>query len=201
MDRTEPLTVVMPVYNEEDAAAGACAEVIDTLSARRYDLELIVVDDCSRDRTCHFAREFADAHPRVRVIRHERNLGPCSGLASGARIARHPWVLLLPADLAIPLDDVDTLWAARATARPAIQPHAYTSLVNALFAIEVPQVNYVSLYWREIFERIELVTEGVARHAEILVRAQRLGYRLGSAPLGYRPREFGSATGAKPKVV
>jgi glycosyltransferase involved in cell wall biosynthesis len=206
----------MPVYNEETGLIAACTEVSDTLIRLGYDLELIIVDDCSRDGTHQVACRYAESHPHVRVMKHERNLGPCSGLATGARAARHPWVLLLPADILIPLEDVDTLWAARLHGdvvvgyvgkthdrswRRRIQSGIYTSIVNVAFGLDLPQVNYVTLYRRELFDRIQLVTEGVARHAEILVRARQLGYRFAHAPLGYRPREKGAASGTKPKVI
>lgn len=215
-EATRALSVVVPVFDEEAGLVDACTEIHDTLRARGYALELLIVDDCSRDRSHELACRFAETRPDVRVLRHPRNLGPCSGLATGARAARHEWVLLLPCDIAIPLEDVDRLWQARAGVdvvvgylrdgaerswRRRLQSRVYTRIVNALFGMALPQVNYVSLYRREIFDRIELTTEGVARHAEILVRARALGYRLGSAALGYRPRVRGAASGSKPRVI
>ena len=45
--------------------------------------------------------------------RHEINKGHCSGIKTVSAVATKEWILLLPADLAIPLHDIDTLWANR----------------------------------------------------------------------------------------
>ena len=65
------LSVVVPVYNEE----GTLAAVVEKLLALPHLLEVVVVDDCSTDRTPEVARRLADAHPQVRLARHERNRG------------------------------------------------------------------------------------------------------------------------------
>jgi dolichol-phosphate mannosyltransferase len=212
----EPLTIVMPVYNEAQGVAAAAHEIHDTLTRRGYDLELVIVDDASTDGTYEIACAVAKRLARVRVERHPRNLGPCSGLATGGRLAHSDWVLLLPADIAIPLEDVDVLWAARQRAdivvgyvRDAaqrgllrrLQSRVYTRLVNALFGLRLDQVNYVTLYRSAVFHSFELTTQGVARHVEILARARDAGFTLTQVPLGYRPRRHGQATGSKPGVV
>ena len=65
------LSVVVPAYNEE-ATLGA---VVEKLLALPHLLEIVVVDDCSTDGTREVARALAEAHPQVRVARHERNRG------------------------------------------------------------------------------------------------------------------------------
>lgn len=210
------LTVVMPVYNEAQGLTAAVTEVHETLSRRGYEIELIIVDDASTDGTYALACELAARLPGVRALAHERNLGPCSGLVTGGRVARHDWVLLLPADIAIPLEDVDVLWAARERGdvvvgflrdsqerdiRRQLQSKIYTTLINGLFGLGVQQVNYVTLYRTQFLRSMQLTTLGVARHAEILVRSRKAGASLTQAALGYRPRLTGEATGSKPQVI
>lgn len=209
------LSVVMPVYNEAQGLVAAVREVHASLTQRGFTLELIVVDDASTDQTHELASGLCAELSGVRVLRHAKNLGPCSGLATGGRAALHDWVLLLPADIAIPLEDVDLLWSARERgdvvvgflAEPAardrrrqLQSWVYTQLVNALFGLGVRQVNYVTLYHRRVFSH-DLTTAGVARHAELLVRARKAGLRLTQVALGYRPRTTGAATGSRPAVI
>lgn len=206
----------MPVYNEAEGVEPAVLEVHDTLRARGYDLEIIIVDDASTDATYELACAVAERLEGVRVERHPRNLGPCSGLATGGRLARHEFVLLLPADIAIPLEETDLLWAGRERAdivvgylRDAaqrsplrrVQSRVYTRFVNGLFGLDLAQVNYVTLYRSAVFRGLELTTQGVARHLEILVRARKAGFTITQVPLGYRPRRHGEAKGGRPKVV
>ena len=67
----EPLvSVCIPAYNNE----GTIEETVRSVLAQTYNnLELVVVDDCSTDRTAALAEAFTDA--RVRVVRNEKNLG------------------------------------------------------------------------------------------------------------------------------
>jgi len=209
------LSVLMPAYNEADGLERSVTLVSEHLSAHGYDFEIVIVDDASTDATPQIARALAAASPHVRVVRHERNQGPCSGLKTGPAHVTKPWVLLLPVDLAIPLHDIETLWAARGgsdivlgyVAREAregarrVQSQVYTRIVNALFGMTLRQVNYVALYRTELLRELTLTTSGVALHAEILVRAARAGGVLTQLALGYEPRTVGVASGNKPRVV
>jgi glycosyltransferase involved in cell wall biosynthesis len=66
------VSVVMPVYN----ADRFLAEAIESVLAQSYrNLELIVVDDGSTDRSLEIAQQLAERDPRVKVVRNERNLG------------------------------------------------------------------------------------------------------------------------------
>lgn len=66
------LTIGLPVYNGERFLA----ESIDALLAQTFtDFELIVCDNASTDGTERIARDYAARDPRVRYLRHERNLG------------------------------------------------------------------------------------------------------------------------------
>jgi glycosyltransferase involved in cell wall biosynthesis len=65
------LSVIIPAYNEEDGIASIVERVLaigPALRTAKTELELIVVDDGSRDRTA----EIAERYPDVRLIRHRR---------------------------------------------------------------------------------------------------------------------------------
>jgi glycosyltransferase involved in cell wall biosynthesis len=61
--------------------------------------EVIVVDDASRDRTWERLQELAPKHPRLKLIRHERNQGKGAALRTGFRHATAPIVIVQDADL------------------------------------------------------------------------------------------------------
>jgi Glycosyl transferase family 2 len=92
---TPAISVVMPVHNGErfvgEAIASVCAQTF-------ADLELIVVDDGSTDRTPAVLEEAARADHRLRVHRLERNLGITSALNEGCRLARANLIARMDAD-------------------------------------------------------------------------------------------------------
>ncbi|MGC8782481.1 MAG: glycosyltransferase family 2 protein, partial [Anaerolineae bacterium] len=91
------LSVVIPAYNEEAGIQAVVQRVLATrpqLAAEGLDLELIVVDDGSRDRTA----ELVAATPAARLIRHRTNGGYGAALKTGFAAARGEWIGFLDAD-------------------------------------------------------------------------------------------------------
>jgi len=71
MNQTESIavSVVVPVFNEEESVATLCQRLHDAVSCLGRSYELILVDDGSRDRTWDKLREQAQKIPRLRLIR------------------------------------------------------------------------------------------------------------------------------------
>ena len=213
----ESLTVIVPVYNEGISLVRFFNRLETFLSENIRTSEIIVVDDCSTDDSARYIAEFKDRTKLpVKVSRHRRNMGPCSGMKEGTRAATCSWVTIVPVDLPLPLDDylrffdhidegditlgytvsrADYSWWRRH------QSEAYSRLVNRLFGTHFKQINYVALYKKEIFDRISLETTGVALHAEILVKALAQGFRVRQIEASYQARETGTAKGARARVV
>ena len=91
------LSVIIPAYNEEDGIASIVERVLaigPALRAAKTELELIVVDDGSRDRTA----EIASQYPHVRLIQHRTNHGYGAALKTGFAHAEGTWLGFLDAD-------------------------------------------------------------------------------------------------------
>ncbi len=89
------VSVVMPAYNAERHLAQAIESILkQTLS----DLELIIVDDCSTDRTPEIIDSYVAADPRVRGVRNDSNLGPAGSTNRGVAQARGELIAGMDAD-------------------------------------------------------------------------------------------------------
>jgi hypothetical protein len=91
------LSVVIPAYNEEDGIASIVERVLaigPALRVAKTELELIVVDDGSRDRTAEIASQYS----QVRLIRHRTNHGYGAALKTGFAHAEGTWLGFLDAD-------------------------------------------------------------------------------------------------------
>ncbi len=89
------LSVVMPVYNEEATVGRVLRKVLD----QRPVFEVIVVDDCSRDKTWKTLQELSAIDPRLKLFRHEKNQGKGAALRTGFRQATGSIVIVQDADL------------------------------------------------------------------------------------------------------
>jgi glycosyltransferase involved in cell wall biosynthesis len=96
-DRPEPLSVIIPAYNEAGGITEVVQRLTPVLAGLDRDTELLVVDDGSADDTAALAEKAG-----ARVVRHERNRGYGASLKSGIRRAQHDLVAILDADCTYP---------------------------------------------------------------------------------------------------
>ncbi len=92
---TPLVSVIMPAYNAERYIEEAIASVLSQTVA---DLELIVIDDTSTDRTGQLIREFAEKDSRVRPFFNEKNMGVARTRNRGLSLCRGSYVALLDSD-------------------------------------------------------------------------------------------------------
>lgn len=109
------LSVIMPVYNEEECIEEAVREVREHILAGVEGSELLVIDDGSRDRTGAILDQLARDHAEVKVI-HKPNGGHGDAVLCGLREARGEYLFLLDSDRQIAVQDFAKLWARRGPA-------------------------------------------------------------------------------------
>jgi glycosyltransferase involved in cell wall biosynthesis len=104
------LSIIIPAYNEAKRLPASLVKVREYLSTSQWDfVEVVVVDDGSRDSTADVAREAG-----VRVLQNPGNRGKGYSVKHGVLEAKGEWVLFTDADLSAPIDEVEKLWNAAA---------------------------------------------------------------------------------------
>jgi dolichol-phosphate mannosyltransferase len=94
-------SVVIPCYNEEETLRN-CVQRLLNIVDDRLSLEIIIVDDCSIDKSLSIARDLEKNHTQVTVLRHQKNMGKGAALRSGFAIAKGDFVAVHDADLETP---------------------------------------------------------------------------------------------------
>lgn len=87
-------TVIIPCYNAEDTIRQAVSSVL----AQTVPVDVIVVDDCSSDRSFEILTGMAEGEPRLTVLRQAQNGGPSAARNRGLELVKTPWVAGLDAD-------------------------------------------------------------------------------------------------------
>lgn len=96
------VSVVIPCYNEAESIPellGKLDEAVKTLEQLGHSVELLLVDDGSRDQTPELLRAATAARPQLRVLRFARNYGQTAAMAAGFDAARGDVIVPLDADL------------------------------------------------------------------------------------------------------
>lgn len=141
---SKELTVVIPAYNEEQRLPATLQEMLSYLQRRRdrqgaaFTYEVIIVDDGSRDGTVRAASEFVRKHgfDAVRVLRLPRNCGKGYAVKSGMLCSRGQRLLMMDADGATKVSDLERLEAKLAEIcshkeGPLNSPHANKAAATA----------------------------------------------------------------------
>lgn len=113
MERPPELSVVIPVYNEEENVGPLLERLTAVLDDLTDRWEVLFVDDGSRDRSVALIRAARDDEPRVKLIRLSRNFGHQAALNAGIDHATGEAVILMDADLQDPpevLPDLVQAW-------------------------------------------------------------------------------------------
>jgi len=104
---------VIPAYNEENRLPATLARLISYLDhAQLGPVEVLIVDDGSRDRTAALVEDFGNLYPSVRLVRNPGNQGKGYAVRNGMLAAQGDWILFSDADLSAPIEEVEKLLAA-----------------------------------------------------------------------------------------
>jgi glycosyltransferase involved in cell wall biosynthesis len=214
------VTIVFPMYNEEDYIHRAVRAARAALSEAAPDHEIVIVDDASTDRTGAIADELAAADPRViKVVHNAANRKLGGSLKAGYAVASKELVLYTDADLPFDLQELtravrlleyqqaDVLSAYRfdRTSEGLIRTvysFVYNLLIRILFDLRVKDVNFsFKLFRRTLLDKIALKSEGSFIDAEFLIRAKKAGVQIIQIGVDYFPRSRGISTLSSPEVI
>lgn len=198
------LSIVIPVYNEQDTIHVLRDEIDAVAKAHGYELDIVFVDDGSSDASWDRICELAERDEDVRGIRFRRNFGKAAGLSAGFEAARGELVITMDADLQddpkeIPrflekIDaghDVVSGWKkVRHDPWHKVGPsRIFNALVSWLTGVTLHDHNCgFKCYRREIFREVRLYGE---LHRFVPVLAAARGWKVGELIVDHRARQHG----------
>jgi glycosyltransferase involved in cell wall biosynthesis len=218
------LSIFFPTWNEEDyieraigAAEEECQRLVELGEIAGY--ELVIVDDCSTDRTPEIADALTASDSRIRVVHHPVNRGLGGSIKTGFDAVRGDVVLYTDADLPFEMLELrralrvlrhyeaDMVSAYRLDRtgegpRRAVYSFVYNWLVRLAFGTRVRDINFAfKLVRRRVLDVARPVSEGSFIDAELVIRAQKLGFHIVQIGVDYFPRTRGVSTLSSPAVI
>ena len=201
------LSVVVPIFNEEESADALCQKLHESLSRLGKTYETILVDDGSSDRTWEKLVANSRKYPHFKLVRFRRNFGQTAAMSAGFHQARGEVVITLDADLQndpadIPKllermgDDCDVVSGWRKDRKDAfINRKLPSMLANGLISkmTGVALHDYgctLKAYRRDIIKDVHLYGE---MHRFIPALASWVGAKVDEVPVNHYARQFGQS--------
>lgn len=104
------LSVIVPAYNEEKNLANNINKFNDYLRCQKYDYEIIVVNDGSRDKTAEIADALSSKIKNIKIINNKINRGKGFAVKQGLLSARGNFKIFIDADGATSIEHMDKIW-------------------------------------------------------------------------------------------
>jgi glycosyltransferase involved in cell wall biosynthesis len=202
------LSVVVPAYNEEDTLA----KVIEQLLLVPHLHEIIIVDDCSSDRTFDIAESLKAQCETVRVFRHHRNSGKTAALRTGFAASTGEIVIVQDADLEYDPAEIknviepivnglaDVVYGSRFLVRRAARVlyfrHYVANRCLTFLSDLLTNVNFSDIetgykaFRGDIIRDMVITSSGFGFEIEVTAKVCKLGCKTYEVPISYYGRTY-----------
>jgi glycosyltransferase involved in cell wall biosynthesis len=202
------LSVVVPVYNEEDTLA----TIVDKLLRLPQLLEIVIVDDCSTDKTPEILRRLSENHKEIHAVRHEKNSGKTEALKTGFRLTQGDIVIVQDADLEYAPEEIpsviapildghaDVVFGSRFLVKKATRVLYFyhflgnkllTFLSNLATNINLTDVETCYKAFRgDIIRQMKIQSSGFGFEIEVTAKVAKLKCSIYEAPISYYGRTY-----------
>ena len=201
------ISIVIPAYNEEKRISSTLTTILKYLKKNKIIYEILIVDDCSNDKTKKLVSKFVNHN--VRILENQTNKGKGYSIRIGILEAKHPLVLFSDSDLSTPIEELskflrymnegyDIVIASRnlKDSNVIITQPFYRQILGKIFPILVrillireikdTQCGF-KLFKTEVAKKIvKLQTiERFSFDVELLIIAKMLGYKIKEVPVNW----------------
>ena len=202
------LSVVMPAYDEERTIARVVRQVLEL----PFLLELIIVDDCSSDKTPEIIGELRASDTRIRAVRHEKNAGKTEALKTGIALTTGNIVIIQDSDLEYdpheiadvigPIVDqrADVVYGSRFMVKKAarvlyfshyLANKALTFFSNMLTNLNMSDIETCYKAFRgDIIRNLVITSKGFGFEVEVTAKIAKLKCAVYEVPISYYGRTY-----------
>jgi len=202
------LSVVVPVYNEELTLES----IVDKLLRLPQLLEIVIVDDCSTDKSAEILKGLSARHVEIQTARHEKNRGKTEALKTGFKMTRGDIVIVQDADLEYDPQEIpdviapilnghaDVVFGSRFLVRKATRVLYFyhylgnkllTFLSNLATNINLTDVETCYKAFRgDIIRQMKINSSGFGFEIEVTAKVAKLKCAIYETPISYYGRTY-----------
>lgn len=200
------LSIVVPVFNEQDSLPELLDRIMAVATRENYSYEVLFVDDGSRDDSWNTIERLASAQAAARGLKLRRNFGKAAALAAGFDHALGQFIITMDADLQDDPNEIPNLLSKLNDGfdvvsgwkkvrhdpwHKVLPSRLFNSLVSWLTGVKLHDHNCgLKAYRREALQEVQLYGE---LHRFVPVLAAAKGFRIAEIVIQHHPRMHGSS--------
>lgn len=206
MRKPVEVSVVVPLYNEEESVTILHREVTDVLTRIQVPYEIVFVNDGSTDGSPALLEEIAASDPSVTVLHLRRNFGKAAALSSGFQETRGRIIITMDADLQDNPSEIPTFidrieagydlvsgWKInrKDPIEKTLPSKLFNRVVSASTGLQIHDFNCgFKAYSRKLIDTLRIYGE---LHRYIPALAHSQGFKVTEVPVDHRPRSYGKS--------
>jgi len=201
------LSIVIPLYNEDESLPELCDWIVRVVNENNYSYEVILVDDGSTDDSWCVIEKISAGNPNIKGIKFQRNYGKSAALNEGFKAAKGDVIITMDADMQDSPDEIPELYSMIAEDKfdmvsgwkkkrfdnrltKNFPSKIFNAAARAISGIKLHDFNCgLKAYRKKVVKSIEIYGE---MHRNIPVLAKWAGFRkIGEKIVEHRPRKYG----------
>ena len=216
----DSISVFFPAYNEEESILGTVMKAKQILQKISDKWEIIIVNDGSEDKTMEICNKLCKQDERIRLINHLQNRGYGASLKSGFYNSKYPWICFTDADGQFDFFDIEKFIQKQKETKSDLvigyylkrkvsmltifTSRIWEAIIFTLFGLKVKDIDCgFKLVSKKVIDTIpKLESErGAFISSELLIKADRAGFKFSEVGVKHFPRKSGKGTGRSRKVI
>jgi len=210
------ITVFFPVYKDESTIETVTRKAITVCEEVAREYEIIIINDCSPDRSGEIADKLAQANPRVKAVHHDHNKGYGAALKTGFEHSKMEWICFTDGDDEYDLNDLKKMIRLKnyydliitfrykkiySNKRIFIST-IYNKVLRMLFRTRFRDISTgLRLIRKELVDELQLQSDSPFIGAELTIKSMLKGYRIGEMGIQTFPRVIGRGSSTSMKNI
>lgn len=212
----QDLSIVIPIYNEEESIQELIARIRDSLESQKFKYEIIFIDDGSTDKTLDILKRYERDYNNIKVYSFRKNLGKSVALSLGFQKAKGEIIATMDADLQddpqnlpdmiekLKKDDLDLVGGWRKDRKDGLLKVVSSKFFNLfviplMFNTKLHDLNCGLKVYKKDLARELKIYGGMHRFIPIL--SQELGFKVGEIPVAHKSRKYGVSKYRPSKIL
>jgi len=216
MRKVKSISLMFPLYNDKSTVELMIRKSSSILKKLKKKYEIIIVDDGCPENSGKLALKIAKKFSNIKIFFHKKNLGYGAALKTGLKKCKNDWIFMIDGDAEYDVNDLPRLlkvsknydlvityrYKKKYTTYRIIISWVYNAILRLIFNIKFRDISTGSrLVSKKLIRRIKLKSNSPFMGAELAIKTELSGYKVGEIGIHTYPRTFGTGASVSLKNI